>query len=374
MGMNNVFFLEVIEWIDQVGNELLKRVPETGSGEIKYEAQLTVRESQVAVFFYNGKAIHLFGPGRHTLQTGNIPLLSKLMSIPWGFTSPLRAEVYFVNIKEFANQKWGTRDPVAFKDEQLGLIRLRAFGVFSVQVFQPLLFINSLVGAMNEFTTNSIEEYLSTVIVSRFNDYLGENLKTLFDLPGKYDEMAGGLKKRLQEDFAHFGLGLPLLYINSITPPPDVQKAIDDRSKLGLFKDLNDLMRLKSAMAIEKAAENTGSAGQGIGAGLGIMMPAMLMQQLNPQRQQTNTNSQTCHECGGSVPLNSQFCPLCGHQLIIYAQCSKCGKNLPPSAGFCPRCGTAVTQTPKSKKCPKCSFLNLFNSVFCNQCGERLGS
>ena len=195
-----------------------------------------------------------------------------------------------------------------------------------------------------------------------------------FWLPGKYDEMAGGLKKRLQEDFAHFGLGLPLLYINSITPPPDVQKAIDDRSKLGLFKDLNDLMRLKSAMAFEKAAENTGSAGQGIGAGLGIMMPAMLMQQLNPQRQQTNTNSQTYNECGGSVPLNSQFCPLCGHQLIIYAQCSKCGKNLPPSAGFCPRCGTAVTQTPKSKKCPKCNFENLFNSVFCNQCGERLDS
>jgi rRNA maturation endonuclease Nob1 len=102
------------------------------------------------------------------------------------------------------------------------------------------------------------------------------------------------------------------------------------------------------------------------------MMPAMLMQQLNPQQQPINANSQTCHECGGTIPLNSQFCPLCGHQLIIYAQCSKCGKNLPPSAAFCPRCGIAVTQTPTSKKCPKCHFENLFNSVFCNQCGEKL--
>jgi membrane protease subunit (stomatin/prohibitin family) len=369
MGMNNAVFLEVIEWIDQTGNELLKRVPEIGSGEIKFGAQLIVRESQAAIFFYNGKAVGLFGPGRHTLQTGNIPLLNKIMSIPWGLTSPLRAEVYFVNIKEFTNQKWGTRDPVAFKDAQLGLIRLRAFGVYSVRVLQPLLFINSLAGTMNEFTTNNIEEYLSTVIVSRFNDYLGENLKTMVDLPGKYDEMAEGLKNRLQEDFAHYGLGLPLLYINSITPPPDVQKAIDDRSKLGLFNDLNELMRLKSAMAIEKAAENPGGA---MGAGFGIMMPAMLMQQFDSQRQQPMANSQTCHECGGNIPLNSQFCPLCGHQLIIYAQCSKCGKNLPPSARFCPRCGAEAVQTPKSKKCPKCSFDNLFNSVFCNQCGERL--
>jgi membrane protease subunit (stomatin/prohibitin family) len=372
MGMNNAIFLEVIEWVDQAGSELMKRVPDVGSGEIKYGAQLTVRESQAGVFFYRGRAVHIFGPGQHTLKTANIPILNKIASIPWGMTSPLRAEVYFVNLKIFTNQKWGTRDPVAFKDQELGLVRLRAFGMFNVRVLQPLLFINSLAGAMSEFTMAAIEEYLSSVIVSRLNDYLGENLKSLLDLPGKYDEMAKGLLKTLQDDFSHFGLGLPQLYINSITPPQDVQKAIDDKSKLGIFKNLNDLMQLKAANAMEKAAENPGNAGAGMGAGLGMMMPAMLMQQYGPSGKPALQEEQKCHECGGTIPVNSQFCPLCGHQLVIFSQCVNCGKNLPPSARYCPRCGTAVNQGPQIKKCGKCGYDNLHNSIFCNQCGERL--
>lgn len=129
MGTNNVVFLEVIEWFDHTGKDMLHRIPEQGSGEIKFGAQLTVRESQAAVLFYQGKAVAAFGPGRHTLQTANIPILTKLLSFPWGFASPLRAEVCFVNTKVFANLKWGTRDPVAFRDASLGLIRLRAHGV-----------------------------------------------------------------------------------------------------------------------------------------------------------------------------------------------------------------------------------------------------
>ncbi len=372
MGMNNMVFLEVVEWMDQTGNELLKRIPETGSGEIKFGAQLVVRESQAGVFFYNGRAVHIFGPGRHTLKTANIPILNKIASIPWGMTSPLRAEVYFVNMKTFTNQKWGTRDPVAFKDEQFGLIRLRAFGLFNIRVLQPLLFINSLVGVMNEFTTANIEEYLSSVIVSRLNDYLGENLSSLIDLPGKYDEMSRDLVKMIQEDFSHFGLELVQLYITSITPPQEVQKAIDDRSKLGIFKNLGDLMQLKTAIAMEKAAENPGTPGAAMGAGVGMMMPAMLMQQYHPDGLQTRERQQTCHECGGTIPASAQFCPLCGHQLVIFSQCAHCGKNLPPSAQFCPRCGTPVSQSPQKKKCPKCGYENLHNSIFCNQCGERL--
>ncbi len=372
MGMNNAVFLEVIEWVDQLGNEIARRVPDTGSGEIKYGAQLIVRESQAGVFFYRGRAVHIFGPGRHTLRTANIPILNKIASIPWGMTSPLRAEVYFVNMKTFANQKWGTRDPVAFKDQELGLVRLRAFGLFNVRVLQPLLFINSLVGAMSEFTMAAIEDYLSSVIVSRLNDYLGENLKSLLDLPGKYDETAQGLLATLQEDFSHFGLGLPQLFITSITPPQDVQKAIDDKSKLGIFKNLNDLMQLKTAAAMEKAAENPGSAGAAMGAGLGMMMPAVLMQQYGAAGRPPADDVQKCHECGGAISANSPFCPLCGHQLVIFSQCVNCGKNLPPSAQFCPRCGTAVGKGPGKKQCGKCGYDNLHNSIFCNQCGERL--
>ena len=146
MGTNNTVFLEILEWFDETGDEIVHRIPESGSGEIKYGAQLIVRESQAAVFFHGGRACDAFGPGRHTLSTGNIPILTKMLSLPWGFSSPLRAEVYFVNRKVFTNLKWGTRDPVAFKDSKLGLVRLRAFGMFNLQIVQPLLFINSMTG------------------------------------------------------------------------------------------------------------------------------------------------------------------------------------------------------------------------------------
>ena len=146
---DNRVFLENLEWFDETGNELVHRLPEKGSGEIKWGAQLTVRESQAGVFFYKGKAVEAFSPGRHTLKTGNIPILTKIASLPWGMESPLRAEVYFVNMKVFTNLKWGTRDPVAFRDSELGLIRLRAFGVFNLRVVQPVLFINTMVGTQS---------------------------------------------------------------------------------------------------------------------------------------------------------------------------------------------------------------------------------
>nr|HPH40916.1 SPFH domain-containing protein [Syntrophorhabdaceae bacterium] len=161
MGTDNVVFLEVLEWFDETGKVIVHRIPEDGSGEIKYGAQLIVRENQAAIFFYQGRALDAFGTGRHTLTTANIPILTKILSIPWGMKSPLRAEVYFVSMKTFTNFKWGTRDPVAFRDDELGLIRLRAFGVFNVRVLQPVLFINTLVGTQGIYKTEEIEEYLS---------------------------------------------------------------------------------------------------------------------------------------------------------------------------------------------------------------------
>ena len=219
MGTNNLIFLENIEWFDESGQELVHRIPAEGSGEIKYGAQLTVRESQAGIFFYRGKAVGAFGPGRHTLKTGNIPILTKIASLPWAMSSPLRAEVYLVNLKVFTNLKWGTRDPVAFKDSELGLVRLRAFGVFNLQVFQPVLFINTMVGTKGMLTTAEIEEYLNRVIVSRFNDLMGESLDSILNLPSRYDVLSEGLTERLGSDFSHFGIGLTHLYINAVTPP-----------------------------------------------------------------------------------------------------------------------------------------------------------
>jgi membrane protease subunit (stomatin/prohibitin family) len=336
---------------------------------------MTVRQSQAGVFFYKGKAIDAFGPGRHTLKTANIPVLTKIASIPWGMTSPLRAEVYFVNLKVFTNLKWGTRDPVAFKDSQLGLVRLRAFGIFNMQVVQPVLFINSMVGTQGIFTTAEIEEYLNSVIVSRFNDYMGETLDSILNLPAKYEDIAEGLAKRLKTDFSRFGLGLADIYINSITPPPEVQQAIDDRSRIGLFDDMNKLMQMKAAMAMEKASESEGASG-GMGAGLGIMMPAMFAKYFaageNGSGKAGAKEAVNCPECGNPVAFDAKFCPSCGHQQLVFIRCGSCGKNLTPNSNFCPRCGHPAGEKEKPRFCVKCGGKNLTESVFCNMCGEKL--
>ncbi len=376
MGTDNLIFLENIEWFDDTGKELVHRIPQKGSGEIKYGAQLTVRDSQAGIFFYKGKAVEAFGPGRHTLKTANIPILTKMISIPWGMTSPLRAEVYFVNMKIFTNLKWGTRDPVAFKDSELGLIRLRAFGVFNLQVVQPVLFINRLVGTQGMYTTEEIEEYLNRVIVSRFNDFMGETIDSLLTLPDKYDELSEGLAKRLQKDFSHFGLGLTHIYMNSITPPPEVQQAIDDRSRMGVFKDMNKLMQMKAAMAMEKASEAEGGSGTGMGMGMGLMMPAMFAQYFASAKpadsQKSGQLKFTCPECHNPIPTDSKFCPSCGHQQLVFTQCANCGKNLTPNAMFCSRCGHPAEEKPESKSCSKCGAKNLAQSIFCVECGEKL--
>lgn len=376
MGNDNLIFLENIEWFDDAGNQLVQRIPGHGSGEIKWGAQLTVRESQAAVFVYQGKAVEAFGPGRHTLKTLNIPVLTKIASLSWGMSSPLRAEVYFVNMKTFTNLTWGTRDPVAFKDSQLGLIRLRAHGIFNLQVVQPVLFVNRMVGTQGTFTADTVEDYLNRVIVSRFNDYMGDTLDSILNLPSRYDALAEALTRRLEKDFRHFGLRLTHLYMNAITPPPEVQKAIDDKSRMSLFQDMNKLMKMKAAMAMESAAQSDTNASGGMGMGMGMMMPALFSRCFNEPDPGSGTAANTltqaqCPECQAAIPANARFCPMCGHQQVIFQQCEYCGKNLTPSAKFCSRCGKPVNGKQGPRICTRCGAEDLTDALFCNQCGEK---
>lgn len=281
--------MEVIEFLDDSGVTLVKRMPENGTLEIKWGSQLTVRESQEAVFFRDGKALDVFGPGRHILKTQNIPVVGKwVTSFGYGKDSPFRAEVVFVGKQLFPNLKWGTKEPILYRDADLQMIRLRAYGSFSIQIDDAMLFVNKVVGTMGLYTTFVIENYLRGIIASKLNVVIGRTLQSVFDIALKMDDLNLILRTELFEDFTGLGLKLHDMYIHSISVPEEVQKMIDTKSGMNAVGNLDQYMKLKIADSLEKGAAGGGmSEGLGLGAGLGM---GMAMPNMINQAMQSNTS------------------------------------------------------------------------------------
>jgi membrane protease subunit (stomatin/prohibitin family) len=281
--------MEVIEYLDNSGKTMVKRMPDDGSTEIKWGAQLTVRESQEAVFFRDGKALDVFKVGRHVLETQNIPLIGKwVTSFGYGPNSPFRAEVYFVGKQLFPNLKWGTKEPILFRDTELKMIRIRSFGMFSIQISDAMLFINKVVGTRSIFRNDDIEGYLRNIIVARLTNIIGDELKTVFDMPSSFDDLSLLTRTKLQAEFDGLGLSLHDFYINSISVPDEVLQIIDQRSGMSAIGNMDEFMKYKVALSIENASQNTGSTGDamggglgaGMGLGMGFMMPQMIQQSM----------------------------------------------------------------------------------------------
>ncbi|MRR08959.1 SPFH domain-containing protein [bacterium] len=337
-------FMEVIEYLDNSGQQMVHRVPEDGSGEAKIGSQVVVRESQQAVFFRDGKALDVFGAGRHTLTTMNLPLLAELVGKAFDGKSPFRVEVCFVSTKVFTDLKWGTPEPIPFRDAELQMIRLRSHGIYSTRITDAQLFVNKMVGTQGFYTTEQVDNFLKSIISSRLADYLGENYKSIFDVASHYDELAAGLKARLQEDFSKYGLETVDVYINAITPPPEVTARMDERAGMAAIGDMNQYLKFKAANAMGDAAKQEGGAagtgvGMGAGLGMGMMMPGMLSQAMaaGPML--------ACPKCGTQNQQTAKFCSNCGGPVGAVAAtvpCPKCGKPVPAGSKFCNDCGNKI--------------------------------
>jgi membrane protease subunit (stomatin/prohibitin family) len=368
-------FMEVIEWMNPKENEMIHRIPEKGSADIKLGAQCIVRDSQSAVFFRDGKAYDVLGTGRHTLTTLNLPILTKILSLPWGFKSPFRVEVYFVNLKTFTNLRWGTKDPVAFRDSELGLVRLRAFGAYTAKIVEPLLFLNTLVGREEAYSTDQIEDYLRQVILSRVNDLFGEKLESILELPQRYLKLAEEARERIKNEFAKYGMELIDFYISSITPPDEVQKMIDQRSGMKAVGDLDKFLKFGMAKALAESGSGgyaQAGVGMGTGVGVGVLVPSLVSKALGPDQKDLKYDplpTITCPKCGADTPEHSRFCYKCGHQLVVINRCPKCGKDLPAEANFCMVCGFNLAQ---KIKCGKCGTVLPPGTRFCFNCGEKV--
>ena len=254
--------------------------------------QLIVQDSQNAAFYRDGKILDVFGPGRHTLTTENIPLLTKLISLPFGGTSPFQAQVYFIAMKKFIDLKWGTKSPINFRDAELNYVQLRASGKFSIRVKDPRQFMVEIVSTQGLYTTNEIEDYLRDGIVSRLNSVLGKNLKTVFELGQFYPQIESGVKAEVADFFNAMGIELTDMIIAGIVPPEEVQEKINERSAMGAIGDLDAYMKFKTASAIEKAAESDagGIAGVGAGLGAGMGMANMMTQSMQNMQQQKKSD------------------------------------------------------------------------------------
>lgn len=367
-------FIEVIEWLDNTGDTMLYRFPVAGQ-EIKNGAQLIVRESQAAVFVFEGQVADVFTPGRYTIEGGNTPILSKLGAWKYGFNSPIKSEVYFVNTKQFTDMKWGTSNPIMLRDADFGIVQLRAFGAYSLRVADPGEFIKEISGTNGAFTTDDIEGQLKRAIVTEFSDAIGELKIPALDLASQYKELGEKIRSFINTDFSGYGLEVTKFYVENVSVPEAVQEAINKRAAMGAIGNVDQYMKFQAADALRDAAQNEGGgAGLGAGLGAGFAMGNQMvgafggMQQGGGGGGAAPAATTPCPSCGKANAVGAKFCADCGGKMeVAHVPCVKCGAQLREGAKFCSECGS----TQEKAKCSNCQYELAAGAKFCPECGTK---
>ena len=280
-------FIDVIDWTDDSNDTMVYRFERQGN-EIKYGAKLTVRESQMAVFVNEGVIADIMGPGIYELETQNMPIMTSLKHWDHGFSSPFKAEVYFISTKRFTNLKWGTKNPITVRDPEFAMVRLRAFGTYEIRVNKPDVFLKEIVGTDGHFTTDEVEGQLTNLILSKFATVLGQDKTPVLDLAGNYEMFGSFITEKISPYFNDYGLELTKILIENISLPPEVEKALDTRSSRAITGNLDDHLKYQSAEALKNSSNNSGGMADMMGLGVAMAMGQNMSNNMNNQNNQNN--------------------------------------------------------------------------------------
>ena len=304
-------FIDIVEWLDYTDDTIAYRF-ERYQNEIKNGAKLIVREGQTAVFINEGQLADVFTPGTYDLTTQNLPILATLKGWKYGFNSPFKAEVYFVNTHLFTDEKWGTKSPITLSDDRFGLVEIRAFGTYAFKISDAGKFIKDIVGTDSNFTNFEINEHLKSLIATRFTNTVGQANLPIELYAANTTELSDTCREVMAPEFQSVGISLEKFYIENVSMPEDLKKEIFEYSRIDKL-DLDKLTKFKTAKAIEAAAQNEGgTAGAGMGMGMGFVLAQQMGGMMGGNTQATT--QQAAQPSAGAVPP-----PLPAQTMYYYA-------------------------------------------------------
>jgi membrane protease subunit (stomatin/prohibitin family) len=316
-------FIDVIHWTEPAPGILAYRFP-MEDNEIQTGARLTVRDSQAAVFVNEGRVADVFGPGLYTLSTNVLPLLTNLMNWDKAFKAPFKSDVYFFSTRQQTDQRWGTATPITIRDKEFGAVRIRAYGIYSFHVGNPLVFYQKISGTAALYQVGELEGQLRNTIVGKMTDAFGNSSVNFIDMAGSQSSLGAAMLEGLKPVFADLGLQLDSFVVESISLPEELQKLLDQRIGMNMIGDMGRYTQFQVAQSLPIAAANEGggAASAGIGLGAGLAMGQQMMNAMNPGAHQqppppapaagATEGSKFCINCGKPMPKIAKFCPECG--------------------------------------------------------------